>query len=78
VFFGQNLGARNEGIIRQGDNVEVLEYKEPEFYPDNSPVRMKLTCVEREEIAQDFVTLGLEPSNCSLPNYLPGQHLPIE
>ncbi|MCV5389150.1 FAD-binding oxidoreductase, partial [Escherichia coli] len=44
----------------------------------NSPVRMTLTCVEREEIAQDFVTLWLEPSNGSLPNYLPGQHLPIE
>ncbi|EGR3255353.1 flavodoxin [Vibrio parahaemolyticus] len=78
VFFGQNLVARNEGIIRQGDKVEVLEYKEPEFYPDNSPVRMMLTCVEREEIAQDFVTLWLEPSKGSLPNYLPGQHLPIE
>ncbi len=78
VFFGQNLVARNEGIIRQGDKVEVLEYKEPEFYPDNSPVRMTLTCVEREEIARDFVTLWLEPSKGSLPNYLPGQHLPIE
>ncbi len=78
VFFGQNLVASNEGIIRQGDKVEVLEYKEPEFYPDNSPVRMTLTCVEREEIAQDFVTLWLEPSKGSLPNYLPGQHLPIE
>ncbi|MBM5024081.1 MOSC domain-containing protein [Vibrio parahaemolyticus] len=78
VFFGQNLVARNEGIIRQGDKVEVLEYKEPEFYPDNSPVRMTLTCVECEEIAQDFVTLWLEPSKGSLPNYLPGQHLPIE
>ncbi|PLX64708.1 MAG: flavodoxin [Vibrio alginolyticus] len=78
VFFGQNLVARNEGIIRQGDKVEVLEYKEPEFYADNSPVRMTLTCVEREEIAQDFVTLLLEPNKGSLPNYLPGQHLPIE
>lgn len=78
VFFGQNLVARNEGIIRQGDKVEVLEYKEPEFYADNSPVRMTLICVEREEIAQDFVTLWLEPNKGSLPNYLPGQHLPIE
>jgi hypothetical protein len=78
VFFGQNLVARNEGIIRQGDKVEVLEYKEPEFYPDNSPVRMTLTCVEREEIAQDFVTFWLEPSKGQLPNYMPGQHLPID
>ncbi len=78
VFFGQNLVALNEGIIRQGDQVEVLEYKEPEFYPDNSPARMALTCVEREEIAQDFVTFWLEPSKGQLPNYLPGQHLPID
>ncbi|PFG57864.1 hypothetical protein ATG66_0363 [Vibrio sp. ES.051] len=78
VFFGQNLVARNEGIIRQSDPIEVLEYKVPELYPDNSPVRMILTCVEREEIARDFVTLWLEPSKGSLPNYLPGQHLPIE
>ncbi|WP_045394590.1 hybrid-cluster NAD(P)-dependent oxidoreductase [Vibrio rotiferianus] len=78
VFFGQNLVALNEGIIRQGDKVEVLEYKEAEFYPDNSPNRMSLTCVEREEIARDFVTLWLEPSKGQLPTYLPGQHLPIE
>jgi hypothetical protein len=78
VFFGQNLVARNEGIIRQGDKVEVLEYKEPEFYEDNSPARLTLTCVEREEIAQDFVTFWLEPSKGKLPNYLPGQHLPID
>ena len=78
VFFGQNLVALNEGIIRQGDKVEVLEYKDAEFYPDNSPNRMSLTCVEREEIARDFVTLWLEPSKGQLPTYLPGQHLPIE
>ncbi|MEH0740627.1 MOSC domain-containing protein [Vibrio cholerae] len=34
VFFGQNLVAKNEGLIRQGDEIEVLEYKEPEFYAD--------------------------------------------
>ncbi len=78
VFFGQNLIALNEGVIRQGDKVEVLEYKEPELYPDNSPVRLALTCVEREEIAQDFVTFWLEPSKGQLPDYLPGQHLPID
>ncbi|EDP60499.1 hybrid-cluster NAD(P)-dependent oxidoreductase [Vibrio sp. AND4] len=77
VFFGQNLVALNQGIIRSGDHVEVLEYKEPEFYPDNSPKRMTLTCVEREEIARDFVTLWLEPREGQLPTYLPGQHLPI-
>ncbi|MGR5133660.1 MOSC N-terminal beta barrel domain-containing protein [Vibrio alfacsensis] len=78
VFFGQNLVALNEGIIRQGDKVEVLQYKEPEFYPDNASTRLVLTCVEREEIARDFVTFWLEPSKGKLPPYLPGQHLPIE
>ncbi len=77
VFFGQNLIARNEGMIRQGDKVEVLEYKEKEFYVDNSPQALALTCVEREEIARDFVTFWFEPVKGELPSYLPGQHLPI-
>ncbi|GEM75812.1 hybrid-cluster NAD(P)-dependent oxidoreductase [Vibrio sagamiensis] len=78
VFFGQNLVPVNEGMIRQGDVVEVLEYKQPEFYADNSPKRMTLTCVAREEIAQDFVTFWLEGEQMDLPSYLPGQHLPID
>ncbi|MDF2155158.1 hybrid-cluster NAD(P)-dependent oxidoreductase [Vibrio sp. CAU 1672] len=78
VFFGQNLVARNEGMIRAGDTVEVLEHKEPESYPDNASERLILTCVEREEIARDFVTFWLEPCQGVLPNYLPGQHLPVE
>ena len=77
VFFGQNLVALNEGTIRQGDTVEVLEYKDKEFYPDNSPIKMALTCVEREEIARDFVTFWLEPKYGEVPSYQPGQHLPI-
>ncbi|WP_282175520.1 hybrid-cluster NAD(P)-dependent oxidoreductase [Vibrio nereis] len=77
VFFGQNLVAKNEGMIRQGDVVEVLERKEKESYPDNSPEKLVMTCVEREEIARDFVTFWLEPQHGDAPNYLPGQHLPI-
>ena len=36
-----------------------------------------MTCVEREEIARDFVTFWLEPEHGTAPVYLPGQHLPI-
>lgn len=77
VFFGQNLVAKNEGMIRQGDEIEVLEYKDKEFYPDTAPQQMWMTCVEREVIARDFMTFWLEPEQGSVPNYQPGQHLPI-
>ncbi|MEF3019897.1 hybrid-cluster NAD(P)-dependent oxidoreductase [Vibrio mimicus] len=78
VFFGQNLVAKNEGMIRAGDPIEVLEYKEKEVYPDQGISHFTLTCVEREEIARDFVTFWLEPAKGIAPQYLPGQHLPIE
>ncbi|KJY67928.1 hybrid-cluster NAD(P)-dependent oxidoreductase [Vibrio nigripulchritudo] len=78
VFFGQNLVAKNEGIIRAGDCVEVLETKPKEEYEDKSKAKLILTCVERETIARDFITFWLEPSKGTLPGYLPGQHLPIE
>jgi len=78
VFFGQNLIALNEGCITVGDQVEVLEYKEKEFYADNSSESLKLTCVEKEEVAKDFVTFWFEPTHGVLPEYLPGQYLPIE
>lgn len=78
VFFGQNLVARNEGMIHAGDKIEVLEYKEKEYYPDLGQRHYLMTCVEREEIARDFVTFWLEPQHGVLPNYQPGQHLPIE
>lgn len=77
VFFGQNLVALNEGTIQQGDQVEVLEYKAKESYADNSPSKMIMTCVEREEIARNFVTFWLEPQQGEAPSYQPGQHLPI-
>ena len=78
VFFGQNLVALNEGMIRAGDKVEVLEYKEKEFYEDNSPQQQLMTCVEVEEIARNFVTFWLEPQHSHAMSYQPGQHLPIE
>ncbi|MDV5169609.1 hybrid-cluster NAD(P)-dependent oxidoreductase [Photobacterium rosenbergii] len=79
VYFGQNLVALNEGLIRSGDKVEVLETKPKEIYPDNGTQSLTLTCVEREEIARDFCTFWLEPAKQqSLPTYQPGQHLPIQ
>ncbi|MUK28554.1 MOSC domain-containing protein [Aliivibrio fischeri] len=36
VYFGQNLIAKNEGTIKLGDKIEVLESKEKEFYLDSS------------------------------------------
>ncbi|WP_435234720.1 YcbX family protein [Psychromonas sp. PT13] len=36
IFFGQNVIAKNEGMIRQGDKVMVLESKAKEVYPDTS------------------------------------------
>lgn len=72
VFFGQNLVAKNEGMIRAGDPIEVLEYKEKEVYPDQGISHFTLTCVEREEIARDFVTFWLEPPKKSLPSIFRG------
>lgn len=80
VYFGQNLVACNEGIISVGDTIEILESKPKEIYADNSEQKLQLTCVEREDIAQDFTTFWLEShqENQALPTYLPGQHLPIQ
>ncbi|EGU36069.1 ferredoxin/oxidoreductase [Vibrio sp. N418] len=76
VFLGQNLVAKNEGMIRAGDPIEVLEYKEKEFYADNSPQLHQLTCVEREDIARNFTTFWFESEQ--LIEYKAGQHLPIQ
>ncbi|MFT5162520.1 MAG: hypothetical protein ACI9FJ_001096 [Alteromonadaceae bacterium] len=38
LYFGQNLIPLNEGIINQDDEIEVLETKVPEKYPDNATV----------------------------------------
>ncbi|ASA57332.1 hybrid-cluster NAD(P)-dependent oxidoreductase [Vibrio gazogenes] len=77
VFFGQNMVVRTAGMIQTDDVVEVLEYKEKEQYPDEQPQWQTLTCVEKEEIARDFVTFWLEPQQGQILTYQPGQHLPI-
>ncbi|SIO96758.1 hybrid-cluster NAD(P)-dependent oxidoreductase [Vibrio spartinae] len=77
VFFGQNMVVRTAGMIQADDVVEVLEYKEKEQYPDEQPQWQTLTCVEKEEIARDFVTFWLEPQQGQTLTYQPGQHLPI-
>ena len=79
VFFGQNLVALNEGMIRAGDVIEVLEKQPKQVYVDNAETKLLLTCVEREDIAADFTTFWLESHQQSpLPPYLPGQHLPLQ
>ncbi|MDG3085234.1 hybrid-cluster NAD(P)-dependent oxidoreductase [Vibrio hannami] len=78
TFFGQNLVALNEGMISVDDKVEVLETKVKEQYVDKSLDKLKLTCVDIEEVAKDFATYWLEPVHGVLPPYLPGQHLPVE
>ncbi|MEZ9233319.1 YcbX family protein [Vibrio amylolyticus] len=35
VFFGQNLVARNEGVITQSDRIEVLEYQDGQRYNEH-------------------------------------------
>ncbi|PSU23534.1 hybrid-cluster NAD(P)-dependent oxidoreductase [Photobacterium kishitanii] len=79
VFFGQNLVALNEGIIRAGDEIEILATKPKEIYADNIETKLLLTCVEREDIAADFTTFWFEShQQLPLPPYLPGQHLPLQ
>lgn len=79
VFFGQNLVALNEGMIRAGDVIEVLEKQPKQVYVDNAETKLLLTCVEREDIAADFTTFWLEShQQLPLPPYLPGQHLPLQ
>ena len=78
VYFGQNLVALNEGMIHQGDEIEVLEYKDKEEYSDTMSQKRQMTCVEREDIARNFVTFWFEPEHAHQFNYQPGQHLPIE
>lgn len=38
VYFGQNLIAKNEGTIKVGDKIEVLETKEKEYYKDSGSI----------------------------------------
>ncbi|WP_368165969.1 MOSC N-terminal beta barrel domain-containing protein [Aeromonas sp. R9-1] len=78
VYFGQNLIPLNEGVIEVGAPIEVLEYRRPAHYPNAAPARRRLRCVARESLARDLETFWLEADDAlPLPDYLPGQHLPI-
>ncbi|MDD1793161.1 hybrid-cluster NAD(P)-dependent oxidoreductase [Enterovibrio sp. ZSDZ42] len=78
VNFGMNLIAMNEGEIRAGDKIEVLEYRDAEVYEDNTKPKLNLTCHEIEHVAQDFKTFWFENQQGVLPKYKAGQHLPLE
>ena len=78
VYFGQNLIAVNEGVIRHGDPIQVLEYGTAAIYPDAAPKRRSLVCVARETLTPDIETYWLAATDGkALPSYQAGQHLPI-
>lgn len=78
VYFGQNLVALNEGWIEAGSEIEVLERVRPPVYPNGAPKKRALVCVAREPLARDLETFWFEAADGEpLPDYLPGQHLPI-
>lgn len=78
VYFGQNLVALNEGWIEAGSEIEVLERTRPAVYPNAAPKKRELVCVAREPLARDLETFWFEATDGEpLPDYLPGQHLPI-
>lgn len=78
IKFGHNLVALNEGVIRVGDKVEILEKKSREFFIDRSVKKLNLICVEREEVARDFCTFWFQQTkNKKLPHYLPGQNIKV-
>ncbi|MCP3288369.1 MOSC domain-containing protein, partial [Aeromonas hydrophila] len=78
VYFGQNLVALNEGWIEAGSEIEVLERARPPVYPNAAPKKRELVCVAREPLARDLETFWFEAADGEpLPDYLPGQHLPI-
>lgn len=78
VNFGMNLIALNEGVIKEGDSIEVIEYREPEVYADTSTPKLNLIVDEVEDIARDFRTFWFSAPDKTLPSYRAGQHLPIE
>ncbi|MGL5451822.1 MAG: MOSC N-terminal beta barrel domain-containing protein [Aeromonas sp.] len=78
VYFGQNLIALNEGWIEVGRDIEVLSRVRAPLYPNTAPKKQVLICVERKPLAQDFETFWFQAADgAPLPDYLPGQHLPI-
>ncbi|MFD2178478.1 hybrid-cluster NAD(P)-dependent oxidoreductase [Veronia pacifica] len=78
VNFGVNIVALNDGQIHADDEIEILEYRTPEVYKDTSTPKMHLQCVEKQPVANDFMTFWFEQTNGVLPTYRAGQHLPIE
>lgn len=51
VFFGQNLIAKNEGMILKNDKVIVLERKVKDFYPDTSADIVEVESVKKVSIS---------------------------
>lgn len=79
IKFGHNLVAMNEGVIRVGDTIQVLEVKPRETFVDRSRKKLTLVCVDKEYIAHDFCTFWFTTADASvLPVYQPGQHLPLQ
>lgn len=78
VKFGHNLVALNEGTIKVGDVIEVLEEKKKEEFKPRKSEELILICVNRESVARDFCTFWFKSHNDEkLPAYFPGQHIPI-
>ncbi|PJG57731.1 MOSC N-terminal beta barrel domain-containing protein [Aeromonas cavernicola] len=78
VYFGQNLIPQNEGWIEAGSEIEVLDTVRPPVYPNAAPKKRDLVCVAREPLARDMETFWFTAADGEpLPDYLPGQHLPI-
>lgn len=78
IKFGHNLVALNEGVIKLGDFIEVLEYKPREIFNTKITKNLSLICVKRENVTHDICTFWFKSGNNNiLPSYLPGQHLPI-
>lgn len=76
VNFGQNLIALNEGIIREGDTLEILEEQPSEHYPNRAPAKRSLRLAAKAPIAKDFMGFTFEAADGKpLPTFLPGQHL---
>ncbi|MEZ8824411.1 YcbX family protein [Vibrio amylolyticus] len=62
VFFGQNLVARNEGVITQSDEIEVLEYQDGQHYNEHdeeegTPSNARGTAVAAVEVEEKSLTL---------------------
>ncbi|MDP5252651.1 MULTISPECIES: MOSC N-terminal beta barrel domain-containing protein [unclassified Vibrio] len=78
VFFGQNLVAKNEGMIQEGDEVKVLEWQTPEPYQDLQQKPLTLTCEDTYPLTHDMMSFDFSlPENTNW-SYQAGQHVAIE